>query len=136
MYIPKKIIVISFFMTLCIAFCAKSFARKENFIVKKTKQVVAKVVVPYHEQWGNQFANFLIQSTHLQESLAQLHRKGADAIVSCIEGKEMPVEKLSDSEQKEWVNELENLVKKAKEFTQACDQYTKKISLKEKTKKK
>jgi len=136
MYIEKKIIAVSFFMTLCIAFYGKSFARKENFIVKKTKQVVAKIVVPYHEQWGNQFANFLIQSTHLQESLAQLHREGADAIVSCVEGKEMPVEKLSEPEQKKWINELESLVEKAKEFTQACHQYTKKISLKEKTKKK
>ena len=128
----KFVLSIVFFVSVtCVA-----PQKKSNPFIKKAKNIAVKIVVPYPEQWINQCAQLLTESTHFQESLAQLQRQGIHVVTDAMNDKNMFIESLPTNDQKRLVNDLENIVRELQSLSEKITRYTKKMQLHQKEKKK
>ena len=96
----------------------------DNFIVKKTKQVI----VAYADQWCDLFGKLLQSLADLDIQKSMLQKKGINHIMHAIEsGNDIAIARLPKSDQQAAVQELQKLTDQVQKTTMACELYTKKL---------
>ena len=100
-----------------------------SFIVEKTKSVAKSVVVPYHEQWCEQFARFVKATADFDAHKSVLQRRGVDDIMTLLEdGKSDLFARMPNKEQAQLVADLKSLTVKVEETARALSTYSAKMS--------
>ncbi len=100
-----------------------------SFIVDKTKSVARAVVVPYHEQWCEEFAHFMKATADFDTHKATLQRRGVDDIMTMLEGGKSDLfTRALSKEQALLVTELKQVIKKIEEVACLLSKYNEKVS--------